>query len=192
MGADKLLQFNFMITPSQLYKELKFSLATSTGEKRKIWAVIIIEKNIDIKCFSKLLKCEQKIAIRFLWLLSDIGILNPNKLLVELPFLFDLCKDLNPLYKTSFASFWMYCGVPKENEGNAIDLLFDFLLSNDTNVTIKSRALFVLFKLTKKYPEIKNELILCINDQIDKHSIDFKKRAAKILNEIDNGGVNDT
>lgn len=179
-----------MTTTSELYKELKYSLATSTGEKRKIWAGTIIEKNIDIKYLLKLLKCEQKIANRFLWLLSDIGIINPNKLLVELPFLFDLCKDLNPLYKTSFASFWLYCGVPKENEGEAIDLLFNFLLSNDINVTIKSRALFVLFKLTKKHPELKNELTLCIKDQIDKHSIDFKKRATKILNEIDNGGVN--
>jgi hypothetical protein len=171
---------------------LKYSLATSTGEKRKIWAAIIIEKNLDIKYLSKLLTCEQKVAIRFLWLLSDIAILNPSKLFAELPFLFDLCKHLNPLYKTSFASFWMYCGVPKENEGTAIDLLFNFLLSNDINVTIKSRALFVLFKLTKKYPELKNELKLCINHQIDKHSIDFKKRSTRILNEIENdGGDND-
>ena len=180
-----------MTITSELYKELKYALATSTGEKRKNWAVTIIEKNIDIKYLSSLLKCEQKIAIRFLWLLSDIGILNPNKLLVELPFLFDLCKDLNPLYKTSFASFWMYCGVPRENEGEAIHLLFDFLLSKDTNFTIKSRALFVLFKLTKKYPEIKNELILCINDQIDNHSNDFKKRSTKILIELDKDGVKD-
>ena len=89
-----------MTNTTEFYKELEFSLATSTGEKRKIWATTIIEKDIDIKELSKLLKCEQKIAIRFLWLLSDIGILNPNKLLAELPFLFDLCEHLNPLYKT--------------------------------------------------------------------------------------------
>jgi hypothetical protein len=47
----------------------------------------------------------------------------------------------------------------------------------------------VLFKLTKKYPEIKNELILCINDQMDKYSIDFKIRSTKILNELDKDGV---
>lgn len=170
---------------AKFYMDLEFSLATSTGEKRKIWAATIIEKNIDIKYLSKLLKCEQKIAIRFLWLLSDIGILNPNKLLAELPFLFDLCEHLNPIYKTSFASFWLYAGVPSENEGKAIDLLFHLLLSNDTNVTIKSRALFVLFKLTKKYPELKNELKICLKDQMAKHTNDFEKRATKILIEIE-------
>lgn len=174
-----------MTNVAEFYKELEFSLATSTGEKRKIWATTIIEKDIDIKELSKLLKCEQKIAIRFLWLLSDIGILNPNKLLAELPFLFDLCEHLNPIYKTSFASFWLYVGVPPENEGKAIDLLFHFLQSNHINVTIKSRALLVLFKLTKKYPELKNELKICLVEQMDKHSKDFKKRVSKILIKLE-------
>jgi hypothetical protein len=174
-----------MTYATKFYKELEFSLATSTEKKRKIWAGTIIEKDIDIKDLSKLLKGEQKIAIRFLWLLSDIGILNPNKLLAELPFLFDLCEHLNPIYKISFASFWMYVGVPSENEGKAIDLLFHFLLSNDTNVTTKSRSLLVLFKLTKKYPELKSELKLCLKDQIGKHTNNFEKRATKILIELE-------
>lgn len=174
-----------MTNTTEFYKELEFSLATSTGEKRKIWAATIIEKDIDIKDLSKLLECERKIAIRFLWLLSDIGILNPNKLFAELPFLFELCENLNPIYKTSFASFWLYVGVPFENEGKAIDLLFHFLLSNDTNVTIKSRALLVLFKLTKKYPELKNELKLCLKDQMGKYTTDFEKRVTKILIELE-------
>ena len=176
---------NAKFLKTEFYKELEFSLATSTGEQRRIWAATIIEKDIYIKDLSDLLKGEQRIAIRFLWLLSDIGILTPNKLLAELPFLFELCEHLNPIYKTSFASFWLYAGVPFANEGKAIDLLFHFLLSNDTNVTTKSRALFVLFKLTKKYPELKNELRICLLEQIDKHSNDFKKRASKILIEIE-------
>ncbi len=149
-----------------------------------MWATTIVEKDIDIKYLSKLLKSEQKIATRFLWLLSEIGVANPNKLFCELPFLLDLSDQLNPAYKTSFATLWLITGVPSENEGRAIDLLFQWLLSSDTNVTIKSRSLLVLFKLTKKYPGLKNELRLCLKEQVDKHSIDFEKRATKILNNI--------
>ena len=170
---------------TEFYKELEFFLPTSTAEKRKMWAATIVEKNIDIKDLSKLLKCEQKIASRFLWLLSEIGELNPNKLFIELPFLLDLCDRLNHTYKKSFATFWLIAGVPSENEGRAINLLFQWLLSADTNVTIKSRSLLVLFKFTKKYPELKNELKLCLKDQMDKHTNDFKKRATKILIEIE-------
>ena len=64
---------NVNFSNTEFYKELESSLPASTGEKRKMWATTIIEKDIDIKDLSKLLKCEQKIATRFLWLLSEIG-----------------------------------------------------------------------------------------------------------------------
>ena len=112
--------------------------------------------------------------------------MNPGKLFSVLPFLLEFSENnLSFKYKTALASYWLYVGVPPENEGKAIDLLFQILLSNDTNVTIKSRALLVLYKLTRKYPELKGELKLCLVDQLDKHSLSFKKRAAKILNEIE-------
>ena len=79
------MKHNFSNT--NFYNELQSSLSTSTVEQRKIWAAVIIQKDIDIKAVSELLKCEQKIAIRFLWLLSEIGALNPDKLIIELPFL---------------------------------------------------------------------------------------------------------
>lgn len=176
---------NVNFSHTNFYKELESSLATSTEEQRKVWATTIIEKEIDIKGLSKLLRNERRIAARFLWLLSGVGILNPNKLFIELPFLLDLCHQLNPIYKTSFANFWLIAGIPSENEGEAIDLLFKWLLSNDTNITIKSRSLLVLFNLTKKYPELKNELKICLEDQIDRHSNDFKKRANKILIKLE-------
>ena len=176
---------NSYISDIEFYKELEFFLPTSDVEKRKMWASTIVENDIDIKELSKLLDCEHRIALRFLWLLTEIGQLNPNKLFIELPYLFDLCYYLNPIYKQSFATFWLVADVPPENEGKAVDLLFEILLSNDTKVTIKSRAILVLFKLTKKYPELKNELGLCLTEQISKHSNDFKKRALKILIEIE-------
>ncbi len=169
----------------EFYKELESFLPTSTAEKRKMWINTIIEKDIDIKELSELLKCEQKIATRFLWLLSEIGIANSKKLFTELPFLLDFSNQINPIYKQSFANFWLIAGIPPENEGTAIDLSFKWLLSNDTNVTIKSRSIWVLLKLIKKYPELKNELKLCLKDQMDKHTKDFEKRATKILMQIE-------
>ena len=166
-------------------KELKSLLPKSSFEQRKMWATFIIEKNIDLKELTELLNCEKKIATKFLWMLSDIGILSPNKLLTELPYLLNLCNTVNQDYKTSFASFWLYVGVPSENEGEAIDLLFQFLVSPKTNITVKSRSILVLFNLTKKHPELKNELRYSLKDQLNKHSKDFDKRVAKILMLID-------
>lgn len=172
---------------TEFYRELESFLPMSTLEQRKAWIAAIIEKNIDIKFLSELLRCEHKIASRFLWLLSELGMVNPTKLIAELPFLLDLSDEINPKYKTSFANFWLIAGVPPENEGKAINILFQWILSNDTNVTIKSRAALVLFKLTKKYPELKNELELCLKDQMDKHTSDFKKRMTKIVIKLEQG-----
>ncbi len=177
------MKVNFSNT--EFFKELKSSLPASTLAKRNIWVNVIIERDIDIKELSKLLNCEPKIATRFLWLLTEIGEINSNKLFTALPFLLDLCDRLNPVYKTSFANFWLIAGVPPENEARAIDLLFQWLLSTETNVTIKSRSLRVLLKLTKKYPELKNELKLCLTDQMNKHTNVFEKRVTKILIELE-------
>lgn len=166
-------------------KELELSLPASTAEQRNILATTIIENNLHIKDLSGLLRCEHKVASRFLWLLSETGALSPDKLLAELPFLFTLYDELKPAYRTSFASYWLIAGVPPENESRAIDVLFQWLLSADTNVTIKSRSVLVLFQLTKKYPELKNELKICLEDQMDRYSKDFEKRATKILKQIE-------
>ena len=42
-----------------------------------------------------------------------------------------------------------------------------------------------LRKTLLKYPELKNELKLCLEDQIDRHTNDFKKRATKIVMKIE-------
>lgn len=170
---------------SGFLKELKSSLPKSSFEQREMWAAFILEKKINLKNLSELLKCEKEIATKFLWMLSDIGILSPNKLLKVLPYLLNLCNTLNQDYKTSFASFWLYAGIPLENEGEAIDLLFQFLVSPKANVTVKSRSILVLFNLTKKYPELKDELKLCLKDQLDKHTKAFDKRVLKILFLLD-------
>ncbi|MES2616978.1 MAG: hypothetical protein V4613_03815 [Bacteroidota bacterium] len=166
------------------YQELQTALPTSTFEQRKIWLANIIENNIQIKDLAQLLLCEHKIATRFQWMLSELGLLYPKKLLSELPYLLEFSKQINPAYKTSFASFWRIAGVPTENEAVAIDLLFQWLISPTTNVTTKSRSLWVLEKLTDKYPELKNELKLCLIDQMDKYSPDFKKRVNKVLEKL--------
>jgi hypothetical protein len=172
-------------TNTGFYKELEHFLPASTAEERSSWANTIVQRDMDINYLSGLLKGEQKTASRFLWLLSDVGALCPDKLYTALPFLFGLYDQFSPAHKTSFATFWLLAGVPAEHEGIAVNLLFQWLISSETNVTVKSRSLGVLFELTKKYPELKNELKLCLKEQSDKHTKDFKKRADRMLAQLE-------
>lgn len=172
---------------SNFVNELKLSLPGSTGEQRKKWAFFIAKNNIKIKSHSELLLCDNKIASRFLWLISDIAELDKDLLRNDLVYLFDLCITLNHIrIDASFANYWLICGVPVKKEGEYTDWLFKWLQSPETNVTTKSRSLFVLFQLTETYPELCNELKTVLNDQINKNTSDFNKRAEKILSKLYN------
>ena len=171
---------------NEFYNLLENSLPQSSAMERKVWASTIIEQNIDIKFLSKLLWSDKKTSTRFLWLLSDVGSLNQKVLFNELSYLFQLSNKVTQInFKTSFATYWLICGIPAENESIAIELLFNWIQSANTNITTKSRSLFALYNLTEKYPELKDELKFCLENQKDKHSKDFRKRVNKILNTLE-------
>lgn len=170
---------------TNFYQELLLGLPQSTMADRDVWALQIVAQQIDIVSLFALLQEEEKVAHRFLWLLTQVAMIQSESLFEVLPQLLayrDKISHLNT--EASFANFWLIGGVPEQNEAQVIQLLFDWLQSPKTNVTVKSRALFVLVELAKKYPELKNEIRLCLEDQIPKNSDDFKKRAEKVLQEL--------
>jgi len=167
------------------YEELKTELPTSLAIQRKRWAFFIIENKIDIKALSILLQSDKKTGLRYAWLLSEIGQLNADSLFAELPYLLKLSEQIDHFYFIeSFATYWLIAGVPNENESQAIELLFGWVLSNEINVTTKFRALQVLVQLCNKFPELKNELFICLEDQEGKQSKDFEKKIKKVLIEL--------
>ena len=168
--------------PSQPFiDQLKQKLPMSTGADRQRWAKRIVKERMSIKVLSDLLRENNKIALRFLWLLTDIAEVDKKIVQKELVYLFRLSQTLDLRIEASFANYWLICGVPEETEGECIDHLFKWLQSPEMNVTTKSRSLFVLFKLTEKYPELRNELKVVVEDQMDLHTADFQKRARKVL-----------
>lgn len=167
---------------STFYKELEYLLAESTGADRANWAVYIVKHKIDLQQLAELLHHDTKTAMRFSWLLSDIGMADSATLKNALPFLFTRAENINTFnFKQSFATYWQIVGVPEEQEALAIDLLFGWLISSDVNDTTKSRALKALVVLTDKHPELKHELNACLRDQLDKNGISFRKLATKHL-----------
>lgn len=176
---------NALMNHLGFYNKLKESLPKSNATDRQQWAKNILEQKINLKDLSKLLFSEKEVASRFLWLLSDIGTLNPKILNDFLPYLLTVKDQINySKLEASFANFWILAGVPFENEAEAISLLFNWVLSPQLNVTSKSRSFLVLFNLVKSYPDLKNELRISLEDQMDKHTDDFKRKSQKLLNKL--------
>ena len=165
--------------------ELKRKLAQSDTPQRQVWAKIIIDQDLQLADFSDLLLKDRRTAMRFAWLLSEVGQIQPGKLLRELPYFLKMSEKVKSFpFRTSFAFYWLITSVPEENEGEAIGQLFEFLEDPKMQVTIKSRSAFVLQTLCLKYPEMKPELCLIPEDQASKNTADFAKRAGKIIKEL--------
>mgnify|MGYP006201659295 CR=1 FL=1 len=159
-----------------LYSRLYSSLPTSTGAHRKILARRVAQDEVNLKKLLPLAGCERGVASRFLWLLSDVAEINPEKVFEVLPDLFAMREQiLHAHLEHSLSKYWSLLGIPKENEGEAVDLLFQWLVSPNSNVTVKRHSFLALKTLTQKYPELQSELDLCVEDQLGKTGKSFDK-----------------
>ena len=166
-------------------KTLKNELPKSDAAQRQVWANKIVNEEILVSIMSQLLFQDKTIALRFSWLLSDIGMVNSTVLLAALPKLFEERKQVESFdFEQSFATYWSIVGVPFENESDAIDLILKWLQSANVNVTIKSRALIPLEQLVLNYPELQYEVRACLEGQLHNGSAQFQKRARNLLERL--------
>ncbi|MCE7044177.1 hypothetical protein [Dyadobacter sp. CY312] len=74
--------------------------------------------------------------------------------------------------------------IPEIYHAQLLNTCFDFIQKRETAIAIKAFSLHVLFNLTKFYPEIKNELKLIIQENIEFETAAFRSRGKKILAKL--------
>ena len=62
-----------------------------------------------------------------------------------------------------------------------MNLCFSFIQSHDEPVAIKAFSLTILERLLPLYPDIKNELLLIIEERWEHETAAFRSRAKRIL-----------
>ena len=167
--------------------EFEVRLPESTSSQRQEWAKQILEKHIDLPALiDYFLTRQEAVLSRFLWLLSDLGTLAPDTLLAVLPQLLNNFESINILnINSTFANYWLIAGVPEENEAEVINILFDWINSPQSNITAKSRAILVIQKrLIKKYPELKPEFKLHLENQLNRHTSAYQLKIRKVIKDI--------
>ncbi len=174
-----------MYNTNSLYEELLAKLATSDGADRRSWGRMIAEQDVDMERLMPLLFTEKKTAQRFAWLLSDIGIAGAGKLFNVLSFAFAKRHETAiPGFEQQFVKYWRIAGVPEQDKGQAIDLMFNLLTDPTVGPHIKSVSAEMLHSLTKEYPDLVNELKLCLEQELDKNTDAFRKKAEGILRKL--------
>jgi len=72
--------------------------------------------------------------------------------------------------------------VPEKYEGEIYDRCFAFLNDVSKPIAVRCFSMTVVFKMTQKYPDLKNELLASIKLHLPYASAGFKSRGGKILN----------
>lgn len=127
---------------------------------------------------------EQYTATRFSWLLADIIEQAPGKVAAILPYLWAKRAAAKAIdFEVKFAKYWYWLGaIGETQEGEALDVFLQHLMNPRTKISYKTYIMLCLQKLAEKYPEVENELKICIKAQLEVHqNVSFVKVAQRVL-----------
>jgi len=75
--------------------------------------------------------------------------------------------------------------IGEEDQGILIDLCFKYLVSELYPVAVKVHAMQIIFNHVLIYPELKDELLTVIVDQMGNNSIGFKARGMRLIKKME-------
>jgi dihydroorotase len=142
------------------------------------------------KHFKELMQCfltnEYRLAQREAWSVSCAARKKPE--LIK-PYIKDLVARLNrtgvhDAVVRNSVRVLEKIEIPESLHGEVMNACFGFIEKPSVPVAIKAFSLTTLFNLSKYYPEIKGELKLIIENNLDNESAAFESRGRKILSTL--------
>jgi hypothetical protein len=75
--------------------------------------------------------------------------------------------------------------IGKGDQGVLIDLCFGYMVSELYPVAVKVHAMQIIYNHVLLYPELKDELVTVIMDQVDNNSVGFRARGMRIIRQLE-------
>ena len=75
--------------------------------------------------------------------------------------------------------------IHEEDQGLLIDLCFGYMVSELYPVAVKVHAMQIIYNHVLIYPELKDELVSVLEDQVANNSVGFKSRARRIIRQLE-------
>lgn len=75
--------------------------------------------------------------------------------------------------------------IPEEEQGMLIDLCFSYLVSELYPPAVKAHAMMIIYNHVLIYPELKDEFVTVMEDQIANNSVGFKSRARNLIKQME-------
>ena len=78
--------------------------------------------------------------------------------------------------------------IDEEDQGILIDLCFGYMVSELYPVAVKVHAMQIIYNHVLIYPELKEELVTVIEDQVNNNSVGFMSRGRRIIKQLEKIG----
>jgi len=129
---------------------------------------------------------DYRITQRAAWILSHCFDENPWLINKHLKVMIDnLKKQVDVAVKRNTVKVLQHVDIPDDLLGDLAEICFGYLNSGKEAVAVKAHSMTILFNIVKKFPELKDELKLSIEDQMPYESAGFKARGRKILKALE-------
>jgi hypothetical protein len=168
------MDFRSLLTnfPSGAEKDFFIAEVGASGEKfDTLLNLALIEKD--------------PLAWRAAWILDGSDEQHPG---LASPYLHKIIQNLRQLESKgalrSLLRLLCRFDIQEEDQGLLIDLSFGYLVSELYPVAVKVHAMQIIYNHTLIYPELKEELITVIEDQVENNSVGFKSRGLRIIRQL--------
>jgi hypothetical protein len=126
-----------------------------------------------------------ELARRAAWPLSNCVSRHPNLVKPHLTALIDrLEKPCHAAVSRNILRLLQEVPVPESEQGRLMNYCFSALAKRDVPAANKAFSLTILAGLATHYPEIREEILLCIEDQLPGALPSFRSRAQKITRQL--------
>ena len=123
-----------------------------------------------------------RICQRAAW---PVGIIGQQHAHVLMPFLSEMVRNLdNPKHDAVIRNTirtLQYVDIPEDLQGEVYEKCFIYLIGHKYPTAIKAFSSTVLVNIAMELPELKEELIIAIEEQIPFTTVGFVNRAKKLL-----------
>ena len=117
-----------------------------------------------------------------------VGILGESQPSLMLPYMEQMIAHLkSPKHDAVLRNtvrLWQNMEIPEVWHGEIFEICFGFITNTTTPIAIKAFSMTVCENISKNYPELQQELILAIEDQMEFGSSGVKNRGQKLLKKL--------
>lgn len=167
---------------------LREEILREHSKQHTVWLANRIGPNQE--AFDELLELflgdDYRVTQRAAWVVSHCADNHPWLIDKHLqPIIENLQKPVHVAVKRNTVRILQFVDIPEDLLGITAEICFDFLNSGKETIAVKAHSMTILYNIVKKFPELKEELKLSIEDQLPFGSAGFKNRGSKILKALD-------